>query len=160
MVDWVILFGKIMFSKPNLLWSSVKGAWLVRLFCKSCRIYYRVGINRTKNNILPENIFLPSMWFKKCIFVKKAGLYATRFQRFVGKVLLCKLVANTFWEPKNGIAYLRVLEISQNIVLKRNTWLLTSNPFTDKRLFWSTYLITGLLELCTDAKSHNLALSA
>ena len=152
MVDWVILFGKIMFSKPNLLWSSVKGAWLVRLFCKSCRIYYRVGINRTKNNILPENIFLSSMWFKKCIFVKKAGLCATRFQRFVGKVLLCKLVANTFWEPKNGIAYLRVLEISQNIVLKRNTWL--PNYFksfhrqTTILIYLPYYRASGIMHRC------------
>ena len=78
-------------TQPTVI---IKGAWLVRLFCKNCRIYYRVWINRKKNNILPENIFLPPMWFKKCI-VKKAGLCATRFQRFVGKILLCKLVANT-----------------------------------------------------------------
>ena len=87
------------------------------------------------------------MWFKKYI-VKKAGLCATRFQRFIGNILLCKLEEITHFgsQKMENFAYLRVLEISQNIVSKRNTWLLTSNPFTDKQLFWSTYLITGLLD--------------
>ena len=69
---------------------------------------------------MPENKFLPLTWFKKYI-VWEASLCGTRFQRFDGMILLCKLACgeHTLWEPKYEIAYLWVLEISQNIAFKR-----------------------------------------